>query len=252
LAVRIYALAKELKLDSKDLVDICTKAGVPGKGSALASLTEEEAEKVKAFLRGGGTAKSKPAAKAAPLAPQRPAEPARTGKMPVIVTPKPPAPTARPKAAEPAEETAPETEEAPIAAKATATQTAVAAPPETTSRRPGPLAGAMGREKYIGPAGTAMGKIPTVGGGRETKPTDRKRADGPSSTERARPAVKLAPLPKTSRSLEPAAPDEPPAQKPDLRLPADISAPENKAPSRWLRTCGATSARLRKKRRPAA
>ena len=51
MAVRIYALAKELKLDSKELVDICTKAGVPGKGSALASLTEEEAEKEKARAR---------------------------------------------------------------------------------------------------------------------------------------------------------------------------------------------------------
>ena len=48
LAVRIYSLAKELKFDSKELVDICTKAGVPGKGSALASLTEEEVEKVQA------------------------------------------------------------------------------------------------------------------------------------------------------------------------------------------------------------
>ena len=39
---RIYALAKELKLDSKELVDICAKAGVTGKGSALASLSDEE------------------------------------------------------------------------------------------------------------------------------------------------------------------------------------------------------------------
>src|SRR6185437_4082183 len=53
LAVRIYSLAKELKLDSKVLVDLCTKAGVTGKGSALASLTEEEVAKVKAFVAGG-------------------------------------------------------------------------------------------------------------------------------------------------------------------------------------------------------
>jgi len=32
LAARIYALAKELKLDSKVLVDLCAKAGVTGKG----------------------------------------------------------------------------------------------------------------------------------------------------------------------------------------------------------------------------
>ena len=37
--IRIYALAKELKLDSKALVDVVSKAGVTGKGSALASLT---------------------------------------------------------------------------------------------------------------------------------------------------------------------------------------------------------------------
>lgn len=54
--VRIYALAKELKIDSKDLVEICEKAGLPGKGSALASLTDDEVEKVKAIF----TAKDAP------------------------------------------------------------------------------------------------------------------------------------------------------------------------------------------------
>ena len=40
--VRIYAFAKEMKIDSKELVDVCKKAGVTGKGSALASLSDEE------------------------------------------------------------------------------------------------------------------------------------------------------------------------------------------------------------------
>jgi translation initiation factor IF-2 len=205
-------LAKELKLDSKELVDICTKAGVPGKGSALASLTEDEAEKVKQFLKGGATARQKPAKAAAPM-PQRPTEPLRAGKMPVIVTSKPSAP-ARSKSAESLEPAAaPET---PLATTSTATETAVAV---ETARRPGPLAGAMGREKYIGP-GAVGGKVPVVG--RETKAADRKKGDGAASGERARPAVKLAPLPKTSQPREQTAVEEPPAQKPDLRLPADI------------------------------
>src|SRR6185295_4439054 len=126
-AVRIYALAKDLKVDSKELVDICTKAGVPGKGSALASLTEEEVEKVQQFLKGGGTAKSKPA-KAAPVAPQRPTEPARAGKMPVIVTSKPAAPArVRPEEKVEPDELAEEPEEieTPIAATSTAVETAV-------------------------------------------------------------------------------------------------------------------------------
>ena len=214
MAVRIYALAKELKLDSKELVDICTKAGVPGKGSALASLTEDEVEKVNQFLKGGGPkAKS---SKAAPPVPQRPTEPVRTGKMPVIVTASRPAsPSARPKPAEPAEPPA----ESILAATATASETATAtAVAVETARRPGPLAGAMGREKYIGP-GNVGGKVPVVGA--ESRQVERKKADG-ATTERVRPAVKLAPLPKTSRPIEPISPDEPPAQKPDLRLPADV------------------------------
>ncbi|MFV2066282.1 MAG: translation initiation factor IF-2 [Pirellulales bacterium] len=71
--VRIYALAKELKLDSKKLVDICAKAGVSGKGSALASLTDDEAVKVKAFLSGGDKVdKGAPSKKATPVAPVQP------------------------------------------------------------------------------------------------------------------------------------------------------------------------------------
>ena len=58
--IRIYALAKQLKLDSKVLVDICTKAGITGKGSALASLTDDEYATVKEFMAGGGK-KSTPA-----------------------------------------------------------------------------------------------------------------------------------------------------------------------------------------------
>ena len=56
--IRIYALAKELKIDSKALVDVCTKAGVTGKGSALASLTDDEAAKVKSYLSGGDKKRS--------------------------------------------------------------------------------------------------------------------------------------------------------------------------------------------------
>ncbi len=44
MAARIYALAKELNIDSKDLVDLVKKVGITGKGSALASLTDDEAQ----------------------------------------------------------------------------------------------------------------------------------------------------------------------------------------------------------------
>jgi len=64
LPIRIYALAKQLNLDSKSLVDICAQAGVSGKGSALASLSDEEVDKIKAFLASDSS--EKPAAKKPP------------------------------------------------------------------------------------------------------------------------------------------------------------------------------------------
>ena len=95
MAVRIYALAKELKVDSKELVDICTKAGIPGKGSALASLSDEEVTKLREHLANRDAAPSS-ATQAGPalVAPERPREAERTGKMPVINTPRPQSPLA--------------------------------------------------------------------------------------------------------------------------------------------------------------
>lgn len=92
MAVRIYALAKELNVDSKELVDICTRAGVTGKGSALASLSDDEVTKVKDFVSGGSgsataataTAPTKPSAP--PM--QRPSGDAKDGKLRTIQAPK--------------------------------------------------------------------------------------------------------------------------------------------------------------------
>lgn len=212
MAVRIYALAKELKLDSKELVDLCTKAGIHGKGSALASLTDEEAEKVKHFIQGGGT-KAKPTRTAA-LPPQRPTEPARTGKMPVIVTAKPsPSATTKVTKAEPAAPTAtPPGAERPLAAKSAAAETSLEAPPDQT-------AGAVRREETIGPA-SASGKVPVLAP--EAKSGSRKKSDGPATGERPRPSVKLAPLPTPSKPPAGPSTSEPPAQKPDLKLPPDL------------------------------
>ncbi len=62
--IRIYALAKELQIDNKRLVDICTRAGITGKGSALASLTDEEVVRLKAFMAGGKGGRAEGAAPA--------------------------------------------------------------------------------------------------------------------------------------------------------------------------------------------
>ncbi len=91
MAVRIYTLAKELKLDSKELVELCNRAGIQDKGSALASLTDEEVSKLKEFI----ASKSRPAERPAPAAPVRPAAaPVRPAAAPVRPA-APPAPVTR-------------------------------------------------------------------------------------------------------------------------------------------------------------
>ncbi|MEM8913217.1 MAG: translation initiation factor IF-2 [Planctomycetota bacterium] len=76
--VRIYALAKELNLDSKDLVDLIKKAGITGKGSALASLSDDEATQLRDFMSSAPSPASKPKAAAAePSVPAQPVAPVR-------------------------------------------------------------------------------------------------------------------------------------------------------------------------------
>jgi translation initiation factor IF-2 len=68
LSIRIYALAKQLKLGTTLLFDICAQLGMKDKGSALASLSDEEVVQVKARLAkspahaAGGTAAGRGAA----------------------------------------------------------------------------------------------------------------------------------------------------------------------------------------------
>ncbi len=156
--IRIYALAKDLKIDSKELVEFCNKAGIPGKGSALASLEDDEVGKLKTWMDASST-KSKPSGPAqlvdtravlsSPVAgtatlppppPQRAAPPRNRVTMPPTVTipplPSPP-PVAPPPPApspEPVEAAAPvisaKIEETNVAvAKVAETNLAVAEPP---------------------------------------------------------------------------------------------------------------------------
>jgi translation initiation factor IF-2 len=111
-AVRIYTLAKELKIDSKELVDLCTRAGIQDKGSALASMSDEEIVKLKEFI----AAKSRPAQPAGAgaakvAAPVRPAAtlkredyiaPAGVARAPAPEPPAGPAAEAKPEAPKPA------------------------------------------------------------------------------------------------------------------------------------------------------
>ncbi len=199
--IRIYALAKQLNLDSKVLVDICTKAGVTGKGSALASLTDEELATVTAFLgaRKSGAGVGHSAASAGrseaashegpPVAFRREDYIAPGGivggKIPVLPgKPMEKAPPAK-KPAEPP----------PIITKAPE-----AKPPDIE------LTKEIVREK---PA-------------EKEKPREKvKEREKDRDRERSGPAIKLAPLPASSKLPLRAKSSEPAPQKPDIKLPRD-------------------------------
>ena len=68
--IRIFALARELGLDSKVLLGLCDEAGVPLR-NALATITPEEKEKIVAFINNRDGKGGAPEKKAESLAPTR-------------------------------------------------------------------------------------------------------------------------------------------------------------------------------------
>ena len=68
--IRIFTLAKELEVDSKILIGVCQKVGIHLKDSPLASISEEEKERVLAFMKQGAPS-PEPAEQAEALSPKR-------------------------------------------------------------------------------------------------------------------------------------------------------------------------------------
>ena len=211
MAVRIYALAKELDVDSKELVDVCARAGVTGKGSALASLTEDEVVTVKQFLQGGAESPAGQVATATAPAPVRPSADSRQSKMRTLTAPKAGRSSTERLRREPTEPEAPEGESREDAAA----QEAASADEDKKSdlSQPGPLARMVrGNE--------ASGKVPVLG--QKDDSSRRKSGDG---APKARPVVKLAAMPtpaEKKKKEEPKKSEDSPAQKPDMKLPAEV------------------------------
>jgi translation initiation factor IF-2 len=225
LAVRIYSLAKELKFDSKELVDICAKAGITGKGSALASLADDEVVRLKDYLASRSRPTERPVLER-PL--ERPIDRPVERQIKQLPPPKPkiaprPAPLAplsqAPSPAPvapllPAVELAPES---PETSPAPETIAAVAAPVEPAPPAPSEP-NILRREDYIGPGGSA--KRPPLLEARERAREGRKRDSDRKPPVQRSPAIKLAPMP-TVKQPPAAKSNEPAPQKPDLKLPLD-------------------------------
>ncbi len=229
MAVRIYALAKELSYDSKELVDVCARAGVTGKGSALASLTDDEVVKVKEYLKGGSSSSSgkRKAAKADPPPMQRPASPARGDKVKTISAPKAGlAANARPNREQEGDPDVPDEtiEASQEVAVGEASVADAAASDQDQVVKSGPLAGMMGREEYVRP-GARSGKMPVVGAGNGNQEGGKKKNG--EGAAKAKPVVKLAAMPtpaerKKKDGESKKKKQETPTQKPDMKLPSEV------------------------------
>lgn len=257
--IRIYELAKKLKVENKVLVDNCVKAGITGKGSALASLTDEEAAKLESFM----TSSAKPA----------PQVERGFSRASSIAAPKlpdlPKAPPEAPRPVRPVVEAAPQVEAPPLVGEP------ATLPPATHAPAPSPLAARLGsgaaaappapptpakpalsppsspltskmplggkaspagarpadtgtytREDYVAPGGPGTrSKIKDLDnkGTKKSGGDARKSGDGDSGKSAARkdPVITLAPLPDIKQPIAGARSDEPKAQKPIIKLPAD-------------------------------
>ncbi len=229
---RIYALAKELNVDSKELVDLVKKVGITGKGSALASLTDEEAQRVRDHL-GGAAEPAKPTATVAPSA-VRDAVPRERKQVSIQVgrsssrpkrtaapetVEKPAVAEAVPVEPKPTEETT--TPAAPVASKGTGLGGRIASRMGSRSSKSSDTTAPIRADNLVGSGGKVRSlDRPAAGGGEKTKSAETK-----SKRREPRIKVKMASLPETAQPA-PAKPTtgEPKAQKPDIKLSKDVIA----------------------------
>ncbi|WP_171189595.1 translation initiation factor IF-2 N-terminal domain-containing protein, partial [Alienimonas chondri] len=218
--VRIFALAKELGMDSKELFEHAAEAGVKVKNNALASVSEAERDVILAHIggeSGGGKAakkaakkdaeKSKPAP-AAPVRPQRTTEtkvrtvggaPQRQRPVEVAaeeVAPEPEQTTPKPEPEPPAPEQEPEPEpevvaESPAEPEPSAPPKAEASPaPKTPQTRAEQIA-AM-KMKPVRPVSGGGRPVRTLGAGAPSKPAAKPAQATPAAPTVATPVAKPA------------------------------------------------------------
>jgi translation initiation factor IF-2 len=233
--VRIYALAKDLKMDGKVLADLCTKAGIPGKGSALASLEDDEVAKLKAYMEAAAAKKAGTPAAAVPEK-GRIGAPIRSDIVAPSGAKKPPViPTIRSRAVEPTPPPEP-VEPEPVAEPAAATEApAVETPdetPEVAAHAPtGRSASAPGKDQAPltptrddrgaplreSPFGRGKGPIKVLGGsGPRTDGGKREGGAGPGRRDGGTSSPRFAAMPEVKQPAPRATGAQ--AQKPIISL----------------------------------
>jgi translation initiation factor IF-2 len=239
--VRVYALARELNIESKDLLDMCRQAGFDVKNQ-LSSLDPDQRDLVEQMVRrgGGGVAVAAAPKPATPVIPTLPTPVPTLSSRPVrreVETPKHPAPAGVKASESPPDAAAvlptpplQETLLKPVSTPAAKLDSPPAkAPDHGTPSRPGdvptsPTAGSEGGGR------TASG----LGSGARMRDLSQSRPEGTQRPQRKReiprPVVArvATPPPLKQRPAKEIKPQEPVAQKPIARLPEGVKgAPVN-------------------------
>lgn len=255
--IRIFALAKELGMDSKVLIDECNQAGVKLKNSALASITPEERDIVIGYLN----KKDEPSASSveveaqATMTPQREPTKLRTIKAMTSrsqssrsVTPKTESDEDSPSEEAERSESEVVVEQSDQESETSTVGDVISASPESgettdsADTRSGPLTRKSGgrspkeeesddsepilsRDDYV-PAGGAspsstMREMKPIGSTRSAKQQAKAKSKSALPAVAAPPAFKQPVIPKVKKKEEK-------AQKPEVRLTADIL--EQKSP----------------------
>jgi len=239
LKVRIFALAKQLDIDSKVLIKHCNDAGLSVKSSALASISPDERDLVLDYLK---TLDSSGAVDdTSPLAPSRDAPANVPGKVRAIKTMAPRTQLSRIRKAKlegAASEDDPTASDSDHAGEVTPADVAAEAGTEIPvddiaaagEDGPGDLptelaengAATISRDDYVPASGSSRSNIREMKPRGTTSDAARSSARAKAKAKQELPNVAAPPnyqLPKIKKS---GAPKEPAAQKPDMRLTPDV------------------------------
>jgi translation initiation factor IF-2 len=241
--IRVYALAKELNLESKDLIDLCRQAGIDVKNQ-LSSLDPHQRDAVVQLARRGGGAVAVAAApkSASTVIPQvmtpvpvlHPSRPLRRepepAKVPPVAAKAPPIPAAPAKPANRPETV--ETVEAPpvrVAPAAAVVEPSLPQIPETGSPQSTEIA-APSPSEAGGRAPETVAKAPLSAGLTKVRDLNQARTDATPRSRAGRPVprppavVRVAKIPslKTRTAKEEKKTQEPVAQKPIMKLTPEM------------------------------
>ncbi len=218
--IRVFALAKELGIDSKDLIQYCNDVGIMVKTSALASITPEERDRVIAHYEAVKSAGGSSASSVEPPQPVRDESAVeKIGKVrtiqPRLTRSKPKADDAPPETTVPAPASAPDEDVVETVAAETPPGVEESVEEKAPETKRVSRVQPMKRDDYATPSRSMIREMKPIGSVSETEAPRAK----PTKQRPQVPSIAAAPELKLQRTK---VKKEETAQKPDIRLTSDF------------------------------